>query len=76
MPNELPLPPELRHLIEKRESDRRAGERRTGQEQCKEHVPEKLASEPENAAEPENQRTGSERRQADERREALRRTAE
>ena len=51
MPNELPLPPELRHLIEKREQeDRRAAERRL--------EPEQHASDVAKTPEPDDESTG------------------
>ena len=53
MPNELPLPPELRHLIEKREGEDRRSEKRpeTSDEQP-----------PETDAATDNRRTGNDRR--------------
>lgn len=74
MPNQLPLPPELRHLIEKRDgSERRAAERRSGQEQHPSDVAETPPSEPEGPASPEltdKARSGGERPEAHDRREA------
>ena len=63
MPNELPLPPELQHLIEKRgEADRRGSERGSGQEQ--QDASEALDTDLENTDGPAEQRKAVERRQA------------
>ena len=72
MPNYLPVPPELQHLIEKRETDdRREEERRSGQDRRIADVgPSGDAESPENVGDPlaADRRTGDERREDRDRR--------